>query len=90
MYLAESKTSAISCVPGVSLVCPWCVERLLHDYNDKSIKQGCFQLGNLDLDLKIRIFGFPIKHKIRKKDFATDFVQGNPCWVRISITKVRR
>ena len=26
----------------------------------------CFRLGNPDLDLKIRIFGFPIELKIRK------------------------
>ena len=25
---------------------------------------GCVRLGNLDLDLKIWIFGFPIEHKI--------------------------
>ena len=28
---------------------------------------GCVRLGNLDLDLKIWIFGFPIEHKIRKR-----------------------
>ena len=26
----------------------------------------CFRLGNPDLELKIRIFGFPVQHKLQK------------------------
>ena len=50
----------------------------------------CFRLRNLDLDLKIWIFGFPIEHKIRKGILRRTFFNRNPYLTWISINKTRR
>ena len=42
----------------------------------------CFRLRNPDLDLKIRIFGFPIERKIRKRGFRRGF-----CYLKIHVGK---